>query len=197
MPDRFLPTIEGYDPEAQREVHTFAASLDDQLRRLKSAISPLEAKHFEWQVAPGHNTVGMLLVHLAYVEVSWIHGPGQGCLEREAVSARTIEILALDPVTDGMPCPPDGGHPDWLRGKDRAWYEDLLDRARAVIHAVMKGWGDPSLAEVIEDQGFRIDRRWILYHVLEHLAAHFGQVLLVLHLQRDAGLLDSEAAGKV
>jgi len=36
--------------------------------------------------------------------------------------------------------------------------------------------------------------RWILYHVLEHFAGHFGQVLLVKHQMRDAGVLPPDPA---
>jgi hypothetical protein len=31
----------------------------------------------------------------------------------------------------------------------------------------------------------RVGRRWILYHLLEHQAGHYGQILLLRHWYRD------------
>jgi hypothetical protein len=31
----------------------------------------------------------------------------------------------------------------------------------------------------------RVSRRWILYHLLEHQAGHYGQILLLRHQYRD------------
>ncbi len=28
--------------------------------------------------------------------------------------------------------------------------------------------------------------RWVLYHMLEHFSGHYGQILLLRHLYRDA-----------
>ena len=39
----------------------------------------------------------------------------------------------------------------------------------------------------------RFDHRWVLYHLLEHFAAHSGQILLIRHAWRDR--LGAAAAG--
>ena len=133
----------------------------------------------------------MLLVHLGAVEVSWLLGPGQGQMNPPDVQARTAELLGLEPTGEGMPLAEGGSPPDWLRGKGIGWYLELLDRARSLVHDALMGWTDSDLDFMVEGGDYRIDRRWMLYHVLEHLAAHFGQILLVLHHQRDAGVLQS------
>jgi hypothetical protein len=30
--------------------------------------------------------------------------------------------------------------------------------------------------------------RWVLYHLIEHFASHFGQILSLLHYMRDHGV---------
>ena len=31
-----------------------------------------------------------------------------------------------------------------------------------------------------------LNRRWTLYHMLEHYAGHYGQILLLIHQYKDA-----------
>jgi hypothetical protein len=95
---------------------------------------------------------------------------------------------------DGLPCPPDGGHPASLAGKTLADYLTMLDAARAASHGVMRTWRDADLASTYKRRDQTISREWTLYHVLEHFAAHHGQVLLLRHLMRDAGVLAADAS---
>jgi hypothetical protein len=58
----------------------------------------------------------------------------------------------------------------------------------------LRRWKDTELDSTYTrrrgDQERKISRSWTLYHVLEHFAAHFGQILLIMHLMRDAGKLE-------
>lgn len=189
--DVSLPIADGYDTDMQAVVGTLAASLDDQLRRLREMVEGLEVSHLEWQTAPGHNTIGMLLAHLALVEIFWIvitpteHG------WNEAAAATVKDLIGVE--DDGIPLPTDGTHPDYLAGFTLARYDEMLSAARARIHEELRTWTDASLDESIVFQRRkgpgRVTRRWIIYHVLEHFAAHVGQIGLVKHLMRDRGAL--------
>jgi uncharacterized damage-inducible protein DinB len=91
-----------------------------------------------------------------------------------------------------MPAPADGRHPGALHEWAVADYVATLERARAATHAALRSsWHDASLGEeVVIRAGERaVTKGWILYHVLEHTAAHAGQVGRLLHDLRDAGLL--------
>ena len=43
----------------------------------------------------------------------------------------------------------------------------------------------PVLEEMYENDGDRISRTWTLYHVLEHLAYHHGQIGLIRRLRSE------------
>ncbi|MBI4345357.1 MAG: DUF664 domain-containing protein, partial [Elusimicrobia bacterium] len=142
------------------------------------------AQELEWQPAPGMNTAGMLLAHLAIVEVFWTQ-----------IALRGIEKLETEPVIgigqddDGMPLPEDGAPPQVLKGKTPAYYEDLLSRARAYLKEAAVKLSDADLdREVTRTRPDGTQRivnvRWGLYHMLEHFSGHFGQILLLRHLYR-------------
>src|SRR6185295_20379538 len=54
-----------------REVASFIAQMDDQLRLLTANTRDITPEELEWQPKPGMNTIGMLLAHNAIVEVFW------------------------------------------------------------------------------------------------------------------------------
>jgi hypothetical protein len=187
--ERKLSMPAGYDEAANPRTASFAAQLDDQLTRLKKDMVGLEVRHLEWQPHPGTNTIGMLLAHLAVVDVWWIRIAPYGLdpdTEGNKVMADTIGIHMDD---DGLPCPPDGTHAATLSGKSPAFYLDLLEKARAESHRELHKWRDADLGSTYPLRDRIISREWTLYHVLEHFAGHYGQILLLKHLMRDAGIL--------
>ena len=46
----------------------------------------------------------------------------------------------------------------------------------------------PTLTNLSGKPGEDHSHRWVLYHVLEHFAAHYGQILSLLHCMRDCGV---------
>jgi hypothetical protein len=169
----------------------FAAALDDQLRRLREGVAGLEVRHLEWQERPGRNTIGMLLTHNALVEVFWL------CVAPRELSwdggGKTLVQSTLGVEDDGLPLPPDGVHPEYLRGFTNDRYLDILDCARRHAHEVMRGWRDTDLDLTYAVGERTVTRGWTLYHVLEHFAAHFGQIGVVMHEMRDAGALETKS----
>ncbi len=186
MPDHLLAFPQGYDPDTQAIVGLMAASLDDQSRRLREMVAGLEVEHLEWQERPGRNTIGMLMAHLAGTEIGWLY---VGCagLSPEDVSPVMREHLGMDEVS-GMPLPEDGVHPVSLEGRDLDGYFDLLTRSRSATHELLKSWDDASLDRTFGGSGFTVSHRWVLYHLVEHFAAHFGQIASLLHCMRDHGV---------
>jgi uncharacterized damage-inducible protein DinB len=185
--DHLLAVGAEFDGRSQAVVGTLAAGLDDQLRRLEHAVEALSVEALEWQSAPGTNAIGMLLAHLALVEVWWIRMAPAGEGSFRDMDARFREVLGIGADDDGMPA--DGrGFPAALRGRTAKDYVALLRTARASVHEVLRGWTDADLARTVTGKRGTVSYRWILYHVLEHFAGHFGQVLLIRHQLRDAGL---------
>ena len=189
MKKRAMKIARGYDPKTQGRIGLFAAQFDDQLARLKKEVVSLTVEQLEWQQKPGMNTVGMLLAHLSLVEVWWIKiAPNQIEWEPEG---KAIIVKTLGIEDDGLPLPAEGVHPAYLKGFTAEKYLAILAKGRRVIYTEMKKWRDKDLDKLYTlAKTNHFSRTWTLYHVLEHFATHFGQILLVKHLMRDAGVLE-------
>ena len=189
MPEQLLPLPSGYDPHTQAVVGVMAAGLDDQAQRLRETVAGLGVEHLQWQERPGRNTIGMLLTHLAGAEIGWLYIVYGGLSEAEGEQVMR-ERLGRDLARDrgGMPLPADGVHPASLEGLTLDDYLDLLARARSATHERLRTWDDASLDAVMTFGPMTVSRRWVLYHLLEHFAAHYGQILSVLHCMRDHGV---------
>ena len=189
MEIRKLDIPAGYHANTQRMVGLFAAQLDNQLTRLKKDLDGFTTAQLEWQPHPGMNTIGMLLAHLAVVDVFWIIVATREIPLEPDGDELTREIIGIKMDDDGLPLKEDSTHPKTLSGKTLAQYWEMLDAARAEVHKEMQQWADDQLENTFALCDRRITRSWTVYHVLEHFAAHYGQILMLRHLMRDAGIL--------
>src|SRR5262245_10082204 len=170
---RKLDVPAGYDPARNPRISSFAAQLDDQLRRLKQNVADLEVRHLEWQPHAGMNSIGMLLAHLALVDIWWIRiGPRQ--VPEAEWGTVAMGIVGIDMDGDGMPAKPDALHPATLAGKPLSAYLEMIDAARAATHGELREWRDADLAGTYTFRDRVISREWTLYHVLEHFCGHYG-----------------------
>jgi len=183
-----------------REAALILAALDDQSRLMFEDLRGATPAELSWQPRRGANSIGMLLVHLALVEVYWLavaggkFAPGRVRTladgVRTQVDRETEHVLGVRFDADGMPFPPSGLAPRALRGWTLARFRRLHERARRHIRRRMLALGGPALDRRVErirlnGQVSVQSVRWILYHVLEHFSGHYGQVLLLRHLYRD------------
>lgn len=166
-----------------REAGSFLAQMDDLSRNLTEDTRDLTPEALAWQPARGMNSIGMLLAHMAIVEVFWT----AIVLENRAPDAVPyLEILGIGEDDDGMPIKKDGTPPANLAGKDLAYFDSLLDRARAHLRSVARVLADAALDREVtkvraNGQVRYLNVRWALYHMLEHYAGHLGQILLLRH----------------
>ncbi|HEY3216485.1 MAG TPA: DinB family protein [Candidatus Eisenbacteria bacterium] len=180
----FLDVLPGF---RSREVSLFVAQMDDQSRRLREDLQGVSASELAWQPARGMNTIGMLLAHIAVVEVLWTT---VGLLDE--TTERFEEVLGIGRDDDGIPLAAGSQPPTVLANRELAFYLDLLERTRAHTKAQTAHFTDADLDDVVRrrrpdrpDREF--NKRWVLYHLLEHEAGHYGQILLLRHQYR-AGL---------
>jgi uncharacterized damage-inducible protein DinB len=166
------------------EAGSTVAQLDDQSRCLWHDLRDITPAELEWQPAPGMNTIGMLLAHIAIVEVVWAD---VGLLGKPAYDVPGALGIGVD--EDGMPIPPEGRPPANLAGKRLVFFEDLLRRSRAAVKRAAATLGPDDLGQhrsrarrdgLVEE--FNV--RWVLYHLVEHFAGHYGQILLLRHQYR-------------
>ncbi|HEX7078520.1 MAG TPA: DinB family protein [Candidatus Eisenbacteria bacterium] len=168
------------------EAASFVAQLDDQLARLLDATRELTADDLMWQPAPGMNTIGMLLAHLAVVEVWWT----KIVLGKED-DPDVRDVIGIGTDDDGMPLAEGAPAFPLLNGNEIAFYHDLLAKARAFVTRAAQAASpdalDQTLTRTRPDGTKRvINGRWYFYHVLEHFAGHYGQILLLKHMRRAA-----------
>lgn len=197
MPTRDVKIPRGYDAKKQKIVGLFAGQLDDQLRLLTGSVKDLTVAQLEWQYRPGMNTIGMLLAHLAVVDLWWAVIAPKGMRPESEADAINLKVIGIRMDDDGLPLAKGGLHPATLKGKTAAQYLEMLNKARKAVHKELRTWDDKKLATTfIRKRGkksIKITHTWALYHLLEHFAGHYGQILLVKHLMRDAGVLVSPA----
>ena len=179
---------QGFDSVTQWAVGHFMAQLDSQSRQLCEAVDGYETGQLQWQSRPGVNTTGMLLTHMAVAEFAWLNVIAADLPVEPDGEARIKEMLGIRMDDDGLPLPPDGTHPASLAGWSLERYLDLLKRARVASYERVKPWQDTQLQKTHATSTRVVSRHWMLYHVLEHFAVHFGQVLLLRHMMKSEGV---------
>ena len=88
-----------------------------------------------------------------------------------------------------MPLAPGAPPSPALAGRDLAWFDDLLRRAREYTHRVAMTLAEEDVAREVHRQRPDGTERvfnlgWVFYHMIEHEAGHHGQINLVRHLRR-------------
>lgn len=177
-----------------REAGLLVALLDEQSRHLLESTRGATEAELAWQPAPGVNTAGMLLAHMAIDEVFWTSVLAESAFLCE-------QVLGIRSEDDGMPLAEGAPPPAGLAGKNLAFYEDLLESARRNTLRTTRALTPSDLTREIEQRrrgGILIlNGRWILHHLLEHGGRHAGQIALLRHLYRTragAGDAPSDAA---
>ncbi len=185
MPTEKIVLAEGF---ACSEAASFVAQLDMLTSSMWEDVSNATSEELEWQPAPGMNTIGMLLAHIAIVEVFWIDFGVRG-MERDKTTEE--EVLQIGGDDDGMPLEAGGPPPATLKGKDIGFYDVLLVKARAHTHDVAAKLADADFEREFQ-RTYRNtpgvvthNVRWVFYHMLEHLAGHYGQILMLRHMYKD------------
>lgn len=160
------------------------ACLDEQLAQIRRDVAKLSPADLERQHAPGMNTIGMLLAHIAVAEVHILH---VGIQARPDSDVQGVIGITMD--DEGMPLPPTGAAAPALAGKDLGFFDDLIGRARdetrRALMALEESDFDRQVVRPRPDGSKRIsDVRWMVYHMIEHQAGHHYQIKLLLHLYR-------------
>ena len=169
------------------EAALFIAELDNLSERMHAATKMLQPIALSWQMAPGLNTVGMLLLHIAIWEVYLI----RRIVEEDQEAAKSVEtILGIPMSLEGIPLPKDGMAPTELADKEYSFFEAILHRARAYSKGVALRMTEEDFARVVsignEKYPQNATPRWALFHVLEHFAGHRAQIMYILHMMQIA-----------
>lgn len=186
MPGRISTLLATPDGFASREAARFVWQLDDQRAHLTEDTRGLAPAELEWQPAPGQNTIGMLLAHIAFAEV---HLTQVGLLGEPA--GHVADVIGITEADEGLPLPAGAPASSALAGRPLEYFDDLLRRSREYSRSVARRLTDADLAGIVirpprPDGTVReFDRAWVLYHLVEHEAGHRGQINLLRHQLRD------------
>lgn len=183
-----LKIAKGFDTRTQKRVGLFVAQLDEQLASLKPHVKNLTVKQLQWQLKPGMNSIGILLAHLATAELFWVKVAPVG-MKWEPDGKELIQRIC-GIKDDGIPLAKDGRHPSCLKGLTAEKYLAILAKSRRVIKTELKKWYDRDLDKFYQlGKKTQASRTATLHHILEHFSGHYGQILMIKHLMRDAKVL--------
>jgi len=134
-----------------------AAYLVEYMDKIRLAVGHLDDDALWWRPAPGTNSAGNLLIHLAGNLSLWVL---QGVGGRPYPRDRAGEFAA-----------------------DRsAGGEQLLGRLGRVVEEcveVVEGLGPDDLARPVALQGYEVDVLAALFHAVEHMSYHTGQLVWI------------------
>ena len=169
----------GYRSET---IGRFLWQMDAQRRALTEQTRGLSVEELGWQPAPGMNTIGMLLAHIAYAE----NHLTQVGLEAKPTSD-TRAVIGIGEEEEGMPLAADAPPPPALAGRDLAAFDSMLGLAREYTRRVAMNLTEGDLEREISRRRADGNERvfnvgWVFYHLLEHEAGHRGQIALLRHL---------------
>lgn len=129
--------------------------LDEYLPKIRLALAPLSEADIWWRPAPGSNTIGNLILHIAGNARQWlVAGVGGFADARD----RDAEFAAA------------GG---WTR---EALLTHLAQTMRE-IDTVLARVSDDDLAAPRTIQGASTTVFHAIYHVVEHVSMHTGQII--------------------
>ena len=171
------------------EVASFFAQLEDLSRRMYEDLAGAKPAELAWQPRRGMNTIGMLLVHCAIVDAFWL-SLATGVRTADDADRQLAAAIGVAGDFDGMPIAAGAKPPRALAGWTLARFRRLHDRARRFAKRRAARLAPADLDLVLRlrrpNGALRlVNPRWILYHVLEHQAGHYGQMLLLRHQYRD------------
>lgn len=142
-----------------------ARYLEEYLEKIRRAVDLLDDDQVWWRPAPDSNSIGNLLLHLAGNLSLWLRaGLGGDAFERD----RAGEFAA-----------------DRTHGS-----EELMRRLSTVVarcREVLDGLDGEALDRPVEVQGYRSDVLGVVFHAVEHMSYHSGQILTLAKQLRGAG----------
>jgi uncharacterized damage-inducible protein DinB len=153
------------DGAPARLVGLAASYLEEYSAKIALAIEPLDEAAIWWRANERSNSIGNLLLHLAGNLSQWVLG---GLLGRPVTRRRSAEFAAR-------------------AAAPKAELLAALERVVAEARAGIAGLGETELARKRTIQGYRLDGYAALFHAVEHMSYHTGQIVLLAKARLPAG----------
>ncbi len=160
---------------ASLDIGRFLWVLEDIRAGTKRIVAGIDAAALDWAPLPALNSIGTLLAHLAIVEADWLYTE---VLEHDFPQ----EVTALLPPTARDP----HGHLTRVGGRAVAEHLAVLDAVRARLLAVFLPLSPAEYRCIRHLPEYDVTPEWCLYHLVEHEAAHRGEIALLRTLAEAA-----------
>lgn len=151
----------GYTPQ----IGVMVDMLEDLKDRITGQVRDLNQEQTDHLIDPQANSIGAMVMHLVATESYY---------QVETLEERqwTGEEAGLLQLASGLG--PESR--EQLKGRPIQYYLELWDEVRKKTLSGLKKRDDTWFASNIEEG---INNHWVWFHVLEHMAAHMGQIDLV------------------
>ena len=166
--------VEGYAPRVGR----YVAQMNEVRDELRKQVQDLSVAQLDWHPNEQTESIGTMLLHVDAVEWSWIHEDILGRPDKEYPG----EWAEAMPIRVGAP---------QVTGRQADWYLQRLDARRERTLDVLRGFTEEDLDRLVgeADLGPEVEKRsylftidWIMWHIINHEAAHVGQIELLRRL---------------
>jgi len=171
--------VEGYAPTVGR----YVAQLNEVRSDLKHEVENLTVEQLDWHPDEATESIGTQLLHLDAIEWSWMHEDIFGT-PSDQYPGEWSEAL---PLRVGVP---------QVTGRPIQRYLAKLDATREETLRLLRTFTEEDLTRLVGEAETEpgVERRsrlytidWIIWHVLQHEAAHVGQIEMLRRLGPGSG----------
>lgn len=136
--------------------------------RTKEVLAGLTTEQLEYQQLPFANSISTLLAHIVAIEMDWLYAE---ILEQEIPQ----EVLALLPsdVRD------EEGKLMTVKGVNLEQHLERLDKTREFCVTHLKDMTLEDFLRARSLEHYDVTPEWVCNHLLQHEAAHRGQIILL------------------
>lgn len=159
-------------PGCHPEIGILAASLIDSSREWRDELGQASEDQIVWQARPGGHSIGAELLHIAEVEIWWLHHIVCG----RPMDPEESKLLMSEQIMQ------DEGQWPTPHRLPLEWYLGILDSVRERTLALLPEMGDPERMIHREKWNHDYSVRWIWSHVVQHDSYHGGQAVLLKDL---------------
>lgn len=156
-------------PSVEPEVGRLLWMLEDGRRLTKEILTDLPDHALGWEPAPGENSIGTLLYHIAAVEADWLYVE---VLQQPSFSPEIVALFPRDMRDEHAR----------LSVAEEATLGPHLARLDAVRRALLDAFREMSLADFRRERNlpdYDVTPEWVLHHLIQHEAEHRGEIGLI------------------
>lgn len=150
--------------------------LEETRRETRETLIGLAPSALDWIPAPGDNSIGTLLYHLALIELDWL------CTEVLEQQPWPQELKKLFVAADRD----DQGR---LSLVQEAPFEEYIQRLDLVREHLLASFRGMTLQEFRRPRAFpeyQVTAEWVLHHLIQHEVEHRGHIQMLRSLAERA-----------